>query len=209
MPSLSITLENYLPWATKYLDSQGYVLYETRTDIQDGANHTVIQNDRDETIATLHWRDVLPDEIKLKGETKYQSIHGWLHKSHIPLNYDVKVKDDAGRGYIWKGNAPGLLLQLHTAEDDSTPIATFHGSVFLPREDGKDPHQPPARSLATLELTERAQEVRDFVITSFVVLEKGRQITHGVDAMRQTGAVVNASEKTNHPSARKPQSTSD
>lgn len=45
------------------------------------------------------------------------------------------------------------------------------------------------------------------MIISFVVLEKGRQITHGVDAMRQSGA-VDASDKTNHPPVQTLQSAS-
>jgi len=194
MAPLTLTLENDCPWSTNFLDPEGEVLYETRTYFQGDTNYTAIRNDKDEIIGTLRWKETLPDEIMLRG-SKFKSIVGWLKKSWIPMNYTVAMKDDAGRGYVWMGNAPGLQLQLYTAEDKkkTEPIAISKSSYLIPNTatggDPSAPRPPPTRALATLTLTDRAQEVRDLVVVSFVVLEKGKKTEHGNMASRMMGGV--------------------
>ncbi|KAF7976099.1 hypothetical protein HWV62_7519 [Athelia sp. TMB] len=195
MVPLILTLESDCPWSTNFLDPEGDVLYETRTYFQGDTNYTAIRNDKEEIIGTLRWKETLPDEIMLKG-LKFKSIAGWLKKSWIPMNYTVALKDDTGRGYVWTGNAPGLKLQLYTAEDKkkTAPIATYNNSYLISNTNSSghpgSPQSPPTRGLATLELTERAQEIRDLVVTSFVVLEKGKKTEHGNMSARMAGGVA-------------------
>ncbi|KZP06483.1 hypothetical protein FIBSPDRAFT_1053510 [Athelia psychrophila] len=198
MAPLILTLDSDCPWNTAFVDPEGYVLYETKTHFQGDTNYTAVRDDKEELIGTLRWREPLPDEIMLPGAKGFKSIIWWLKKSMIPMNYDVKLKDDAGRAYVWRGNAPGLTLQLFAAEDKTTPIATYHKSYLIsnapPNPDPAAPRplltrETTTRVLATLELTDRAQEqgLRDLVILSFVVLEKGQRTEYRSAAAMQGG----------------------
>ena len=100
---------------------------------------------------------------------------------------NVKFKDDAGRCYTWRGNAPGLSLkvrfhnaqvphfthtiysQLFADEDPTTPIAQYYKSYRNWET------TPPRRVPARFEIEPRAQEIFDLAVISFLCLEKGRR----------------------------------
>lgn len=94
----------------------------------------------------------------------------------------MSFKDDKGRKYKWDGYAAGLQLEVRSevifrsgdkltspklyAEDSptKTPIARFQ----RPRRNDETP--------AMLLLTERAMEIKDTVIISWLFLEKSRRM---------------------------------
>ncbi|KAI0635653.1 hypothetical protein C8Q77DRAFT_1098810 [Trametes polyzona] len=165
---LTLTLSPDNPSNTSVLDQNGRALYTTYT--EHGKTTVTHVRDADEHIlASLEWRDVLPDKVTL-GNKGPMSLRNWLHTSLIPfyLKDDVSFQDDAGRKYKWRGNAPGRTLELF-AEDDGfkEPIARFTKS----RKD----HASGTTTPATLTLTGRAAEIRDVVVISFLFLEKTRR----------------------------------
>lgn len=103
----------------------------------------------------------------------------------------MTFKDDAGRQFKWKGNAPGLALEVCSrlppsqrprpnncylqlfSEDDkfAQPIARFHRS----RKDNRT--DPPGQIPATLVLAPRAVEIQDLVVSSFLFLDRARRIS--------------------------------
>lgn len=85
MSTETLTLDRRVPWKTAVIDSEGYVLYDVNTFLQGDTNYTVIRDEHDETIATVRWRDVLPDQIMLRMGT-FVSLSNWLKKSIMPMN---------------------------------------------------------------------------------------------------------------------------
>ncbi|KAI0360162.1 hypothetical protein OH77DRAFT_1434456 [Trametes cingulata] len=164
------------PCNAAVIDEQGKQLYTVYTE-HGKTTVTHVKNADDEVIASLEWRDVLPDKVTV-GNKGPMSLRDWLHTTLVPFYFkdDVTFQDDAGRKYKWRGNAPGRALEVGQtvaftlfSEDDGfkEPIARFLKSV-RGRGDGTD--RP-----ATLLLTARAVQIRDTVVTSFLFLEKGRR----------------------------------
>ena len=61
----------------------GERLYTVSTDHAE-KTVTTVRNAKDEVLATLEWRDVLPDRVTL-GDGKQISIGDWMKKSMIPF----------------------------------------------------------------------------------------------------------------------------
>ncbi|KZP29468.1 hypothetical protein FIBSPDRAFT_851462 [Athelia psychrophila] len=168
------------------MDSEGYIIYDIKTVFQGDTNYTAIRDEHDEIIATLRWRDLFADEIMLSGQSGFSSVRKWLKKSMVPMNYNVKLQDEKGRGYIWQGNAPGMTLQLFTKEDRTTPIATFRRSRLI----GSPGGGRAVRVRPAIELTSRGNEVRDLAIISWVCLEKSRRTEHGNMSNREVAGAA-------------------
>ncbi|KAH9850261.1 hypothetical protein C2E23DRAFT_735357 [Lenzites betulinus] len=166
--ALTLTLSPDNPSNTVVLDPDGKELYNVYTE-HGKATVTHVQNADEKILASLEWRDVLPDKVTLMNKSP-MSIRDWLHTSLVPfyLKDDVTFRDDSGRKYKWRGNAPGRAFELF-AEDDSykEPIARFGKSRTYRATGTSTP--------AMLLLTARAVEVRDIVVISFLFLEKTRR----------------------------------
>lgn len=113
------------------------------------------------------------------------------------MRSDVTFKDERGRKYKWRGNAPGCRLEVRTAlhpiidrptthaDHPETPPPA-HWQLFAEDDGFKAPIAKFARSRkdhatgtttpATLTLTARALELRDDVVCSFLFLEKTRRV---------------------------------
>ncbi|KAH9856603.1 hypothetical protein C2E23DRAFT_866008 [Lenzites betulinus] len=166
--TVTLTLSPDNPSNAAVLDPDGKELYTVYTE-HGKATVTHVQSADEELLASLEWRDVLPDKVTLAGKSPV-SIRDWLHTSLVPfyLKDDVGFQDDAGRKYKWRGNAPGRAFELYTEDDGfKEPIARFARSR-VDRASG-------SRTPATLVLTARAAEVRDIVVISFLFLEKTRR----------------------------------
>ncbi|KAI0833333.1 hypothetical protein BC628DRAFT_1308624 [Trametes gibbosa] len=175
--ALTLTLSPDNPSNTTILGPDRKVLYTVYTQ-HAKATVTHVQNPHGVVLASLQWRDVLPDRVTLAHNTPV-SIRDWLHTSLVPfyLKDDVAFQDDSARKYKWRGNAPGRAFELY-AEDDGykEPIARFARS----RPDrastgGATTTTTTTMTPATLVLTARAAEVRDLVVLSFLFLEKTRR----------------------------------
>jgi len=165
----SLILESDCPWKTAIVDERGCTVYDVKTAFHEDSNYTAIRNERYEIIATLRWRDLLPDQIMFGEVAEFVSLNTWLKRNKMPMAHNVKWKDNLGRGYIWQGNAPGLPLQLFSEDDKRTPIVIYHPSAL------KTNSRPTIRTPPRLELSRRGQEIRDMVVISFVCLEKKRR----------------------------------
>ncbi|PCH42146.1 hypothetical protein WOLCODRAFT_72503 [Wolfiporia cocos MD-104 SS10] len=122
-------------------------------------------------IASLQFRDMgLPSTKVRLNDEKPMSLGSWLHKRVLPFKNDVSFKDESGRQYKWKGNEPGRALEVNVDSSSIQPIAQFRKS-YLDRK--TDPH---TIVQATLVMTYRAEEIRDLVVASFLLLERGRRV---------------------------------
>ncbi|KAI0330233.1 hypothetical protein GY45DRAFT_1336962 [Cubamyces sp. BRFM 1775] len=158
-----LTLSPDNPCNTTLLNEDGKELYHVHTE-HGNVTTTYVKDADGQVLASLEWRDVLPDKVTL-GQKGPTSIRDWLHTSLVPfyLKDDVDFRDDAGRKYKWRGNAPGRILELFSEDDRYTqPIAQF-------RKSRRDP------AAAALLLTARALEIRDTAVVSFLFLEKSRR----------------------------------
>ncbi|OSD06307.1 hypothetical protein PYCCODRAFT_919508 [Trametes coccinea BRFM310] len=166
----TLTLSPDNPCNTVILNDDGKPLYTVHTEHTKSASVTYVRNAADEhVLASLEWRDVLPDRVTL-GDKGPMSVRDWLHTSLVPfhLKDDVSFRDDAGRKYKWRGNAPGRSLELYAADDGyAAPIARFRKSR---RDRTTGTHAP-----AALLLTARALDARDAVVLSFLFLERRRR----------------------------------
>jgi|ERR1700735_129432 hypothetical protein len=88
MSTLILTLDPDCPWNCTLDDQQGYIVYDVRTVVKTDTNYTFIRDAADEAIATLRWREVLPDMIML-AEHRFVSVNSWLKKSLVPFNLYV------------------------------------------------------------------------------------------------------------------------
>ncbi|KAI9061052.1 hypothetical protein FKP32DRAFT_1576421 [Trametes sanguinea] len=157
------------PCNTVILNEDEKPLYTVSTEHDKSSSVTYVRDADEEVLASLEWRDVLPDRVTLRDKGP-MSLRDWLHTSLVPfyLKDDVSFQDDAGRKYKWRGNVPGRSLELYAADDGyKEPIARFRKSR-TDRTTGT--HTP-----ATLLLTARALELRDTVVLSFLFLERRRR----------------------------------
>ncbi|KAI0950903.1 hypothetical protein AcW1_008086 [Taiwanofungus camphoratus] len=166
--TLTLTPDN--PCNTTITGEDNEAVYIVYTEHGKNASTTQVLNAEDKVVASLVWRDtgVHRDMVTLGGGTP-KWLRSWLSKSIVPFKDDVSFKDNAGRRYKWKGNAPGRSLELYTSEDAEEPIARF----FKSRMDNKS--DPPSLTPATLLLAPRAMEIRDIVVSSFLFLERDRR----------------------------------
>ncbi|KAI0749592.1 hypothetical protein C8Q80DRAFT_1218717 [Daedaleopsis nitida] len=164
----TLTLSPDNPSNGSVYDEDGKALYRVYTE-HGKATFTHVENADEDVLASLEWRDVLPDRVTL-GKKGPMSLRDWLRTSLVPfyLKHDVTFKDDSGRKYKWQGNSPGRALELY-AEDDGykEPIARFIKS----RKD----HNTGKTTPATLTFTARALQIRDDVVISFLFLERARR----------------------------------
>ncbi|KDQ57340.1 hypothetical protein JAAARDRAFT_35968 [Jaapia argillacea MUCL 33604] len=150
------------------------VLY-TVTSESTGKNPvTTIKNALGSVIATSEWRDaVRGHKLTLGSENGGVSMPArtWLKKSMIPFKDTVTFEDTNGRKFKWKGNAPGLALELYGSDDKTRPIARFQKSA-------KDyTSNPPSITPAKLLIDSRGMEICDLIVISFLMLEKDRRLS--------------------------------
>lgn len=81
--ALALTLSPDNPSNTAVLDPDGRALYTVHTE-HGKATVTHIQNADAKVLASLEWRDVLPDKVML-GNKSPVSIRDWLHTSVVPF----------------------------------------------------------------------------------------------------------------------------
>ncbi|ESK95869.1 hypothetical protein Moror_12367 [Moniliophthora roreri MCA 2997] len=174
MPSsepLTLILEPNNPCNTNISDSEdGRILYQVATE---HAKRTVtrVRNTAGQTIASWEWRDTRSDIISI-GNGAPVPVSAWLKKSMMPFKDTVTFQDAAGNTYKWKGNAPGLSLELFCEGDKRHPIARF---IKPHRILNQDRSHPPQWTPAQLILDGRAEEIQDLVVISFLVLERTRR----------------------------------
>ena len=79
----TITLAQVNPSNTAILDPDDKFLYTVHT-THSKATATHVLNADEEELASLEWRDVLPDKVTL-GNKAPTSLRDWLHTSLVPF----------------------------------------------------------------------------------------------------------------------------
>jgi len=147
------------------------VVYIVSTQHTDKNTTTYIRNAAGEVIASSEWRDVRSDIITL-GQAGPISSSAWLKKSMVPFKDTVYFTYDKKK-FKWKGNGPGLALELYQEDDKARPIAKFMKSKRLLNKT----IAPPTTEMSTakLILDGRGSDICDIVVISFCFLEKSRR----------------------------------
>ncbi|KAI0346072.1 hypothetical protein BDW22DRAFT_716198 [Trametopsis cervina] len=183
---LSLTLTRDNPSNTTLVSQEGVTLYVVVSEHTKKAMVTTVRDAHEKVVASLEWREVLPDKV-VYGDKKAISMGDWMKRSLIPFKDDVTFTDDEGRKYKWKGNSAGRSFELYSADDNyASTIARFYRSRRIPVTPPSDPTEgfastptlvnTPTTAPARLDLTPRAVQIQDLVVTSFLFLEKTRQI---------------------------------
>lgn len=177
---LTLILEPNNPCNANISDAEdGQILYQVSTE---HARHTTtrLRNAHGDTIASWEWRDTRSDILTI-GTGSPVSVSAWLKKSMMPFKDTVHFQDFSGRNYKWKGNGPGLSLELFSEADKKNPISRFIKPHRLLNPDGSvSQHFTPPRLL----LDRRAEAIQDLVIISFLILEKSRRATENSTSNR-------------------------
>jgi len=167
-----LALEPDNPCNTTITDiDTGKVVYTVATQHTDKKTCTYIRNAAGEVIASSEWRDVRSDIITL-GQAAPVSSGVWLRKSMIPFKDTIYFTHDK-RNFKWKGNGPGLALELYQADDKENPIAKFMKSKRVLNKSTIPPTTE--MSIAKLVLDGRGSDISDIVVISFCFLEKSRR----------------------------------
>lgn len=82
--SLRLTLTPDNPSNTNLVSQAGDTLYSVSTDNTKKAMYTQVRNAKDEIVASLEWRDVLPDKVTF-GDKKPVTMIEWMKRSVIPF----------------------------------------------------------------------------------------------------------------------------
>ncbi|KAK7045533.1 hypothetical protein VNI00_007365 [Paramarasmius palmivorus] len=171
-PSTTLILTPNNPCNTQISDSTGgKIIYEVVTEHGKDTVTKVKRASDGQTVASWVWRDIRSDVVTF-GNGQSISSSAWLKKSMVPFKDTVTFEDASQRTFKWKGNGPGLGLELYCESDKKQPIAKFLKPLPVLNEEGKITEEwTPAR----LVLDERAEEIQDLVVVSFLMLEKGRR----------------------------------
>ncbi|KAI0303599.1 hypothetical protein B0F90DRAFT_1815910 [Multifurca ochricompacta] len=136
-------------------------------------------------VAEWIWRDARSDLLTIRNRPQSPSS-AWLKKSFIPFRDDVKFQDDGGAEYVWKGNKPGLGLQLFGPESKTQPVARF---IRTYKDYNANRENPPVVPSALL-LDESVEPIRDFIVISFLLLERRRRETETATVSRARSLAI-------------------
>jgi len=133
--------------------------------VQDGKKLFTIVERQGQEIAKLEWHESTPDIVHIgAGLLPPTSMNIWMKPTVIPFVRTRNFTDMKGRKYKWKHVGPGSSMELWSADLKSEPIAVFQRAL------------PVCDQKATLKLGDRAVEIQDLVVISFLFLEKSMRI---------------------------------
>jgi hypothetical protein len=189
MPSesaVSLRFERDNPCNTTIIDLHGNIFYTVATEFPDsGKPVTRVLDGVGKLVAEWKWGDARSDVLTIRNRPQIPAS-AWLKKSFIPFRDDVKFLDDAGTEYIWKNNKPGLALQLFGPLSKTLPVARFIRTHKDYRIDRENPPVFPS----TLLLDESVEPIRDFIVVSFLLLERRRRETETATVNRAQALAV-------------------
>jgi len=160
---LVFTTDN--PCSTTIYDSEhpDEIVYYVDS-VQDGKKFFTIVERQGQELAKLQWHESTPDVIHFAADILPPTrMNVWMKPSLIPFVNTRTFTDVKKRKYKWKHVGSGSAMELW-CEDLSEPIAVFEKSL------------PVTNRKASLKLDDRAMEVQDLVVISFLFLEKVNRI---------------------------------
>ncbi|KAN0134594.1 hypothetical protein V8E53_007740 [Lactarius tabidus] len=184
--AISLRFERDNPCNTTIVDHDGNVFYTVATEFPDPSKPvTHVHDGIGKLVAEWKWGDARSDLLTIRGRPQAPAS-SWLKKSFIPFRDDVKFLDDAGTEYVWKNNKPGLALQLFGPHSSTLPVARF----IPTHKDYKVDRENPPVVPSTMLLDERVEHIRDFIIVSFLLLERRRRETETATVNRSQNVSV-------------------
>jgi len=169
--ALSLQLERDNPCNTTIVDQDGITLYTVATDFANPNKPvTRVHDGVGKLVAEWEWRDARSDLLTIRDRPQAPA-GAWLKKSIIPFRDDVTWQDDTGVEYVWKNNKPGLALQLLGPRSKTQPVARFIRS----HRDYKADRENAFMVRSMLVLDESVVPIRDFIVVSFLLLERRRR----------------------------------
>jgi len=141
------------------------IIYHIDSLEEDKKFYTVVTREGQE-LAKLQWHESTPDVVHLGAGSDMPStrMNVWMKPSLLPFNHTRSFTDVQGRKYKWKHVSAGEAMELWSADLEGEPIAVFQKA--LPVSDRK----------AMLKMGDRALEIQDLVVISFLFLEKENRI---------------------------------
>ncbi|KAI0267714.1 hypothetical protein BC834DRAFT_869599 [Gloeopeniophorella convolvens] len=183
---VTLRLERDNPCNTTIVDQDGNVFYTVATDFTDASKPvTRLQDGIGKQVAEWIWRDARSDLLTIRGHGQTPAS-AWLKRSIIPFRDDVKFEDDLGVEYVWKNNKPGLAPQLFGPGSKTQPVARF----IRAHKDYKADRQNPPVVPSMLLFDESVEPIRDFIVISFLMLERRRRETETATVNRAQSLAV-------------------
>ncbi|KAI0352653.1 hypothetical protein OH77DRAFT_1428382 [Trametes cingulata] len=139
----------------------GEVLYNITTPLSVLLHETTMYDGRGHAIATYR-RQVGPDEITYRGETRY--VSDWLCKEDL-FSRTRMLTAPNGRKYRWEdllGRSKFRLVDCETGEVVAEAYGSLFGILADPRNMG-------------IEVSDAGVEILDVIVLSFIILEKERR----------------------------------
>jgi len=171
--ALSLRLERDNPCNTTIVDQDGITFYTVATDFANPNKPvTRVHDGIGKLVAEWQWRDARSDLLTIR-DLPQAPASTWLKKSILPFRDDVTWQDGAGIEYVWKNNKPGLALQLFGPRSKSQPVARFIRSHKDYKSDRENAPVVPSMLL----LDESVEPICDFIVISFLLLERRRRET--------------------------------
>ncbi|KAI9463221.1 hypothetical protein BJY52DRAFT_1115801 [Lactarius psammicola] len=184
--AISLRFERDNPCNTTIVDQDGNIVYTVATEFpSSGKPVTRVHDGIGKLVAEWIWGDARSDLLTIRGRPQTRAS-AWLKKSFIPFRDDVKFLDDAGTEYIWQNNKPGLALQLFGPQSKTLPVARFIRTY----KDYKTDRENPPRVPSTLLFDERVEPIRDFILVSFLLLERRRRETETATVNRADSLAI-------------------
>ncbi|KAH9052980.1 hypothetical protein EDB83DRAFT_1185978 [Lactarius deliciosus] len=184
--AISLRFERDNPCNTTIVDYDGNTVYTVATEFPSSGNpKTRVHDGIGKLVAEWIWGDARSDLLTIGGRPQTRAS-AWLKKSFIPFRDDVKFLDDAGTEYTWQNNKPGLALQLFGPQSKTLPVARFIRTYKDYKADRENPPVVPS----TLLLDESAEPIRDFILVSFLLLERRRRETETATVNRADSLAV-------------------
>ncbi|KDQ21158.1 hypothetical protein BOTBODRAFT_25585 [Botryobasidium botryosum FD-172 SS1] len=153
---ITLTLSRDIPTDTVLVASDG-LGYIVETKSIGRSITTTYSRSNGEIVAALEWRDRFSDRIVIGDEPKTKLSKRFRKPSLLSSSYIFTGAD--GKKYKWKGIGCGIQAQLFVIGEKEA-LCTF------------DPARALHSRLATLRIEPRAVPMMDFIVVSFLALEK-------------------------------------
>jgi len=166
---LELTFTVDCPWSTEIYDSGGpdEIIYYVGSSRDPRHRITIVQREERE-LARLHWHESSSDEVQFAGGLRLKTrMNTWMKSSFFQFadSGSRSFTDVKGGKYTWKHVSPDSeSMELWSSDIKIEPIAKFQKSL------------PAIGGQASLLLSDRALEIQDLAVISFLFLEKENKI---------------------------------
>ncbi|KAH9003757.1 hypothetical protein EDB86DRAFT_2798721 [Lactarius hatsudake] len=174
------------PCNTTIIDHDGNTVYTVATEFPSSGNpETRVLDGIGKLVAKWIWGDARSDLLIIGGRPQTRAS-AWLKKKASFHSASTTFSGCMPRQYTWQNNKPGFALQLHGPQSKTLPVARF---IHTYKDYNADRKNPPVVPL-TLLLDESVEPIRDFILVSFLLLERRRRETETATVNRADSLAV-------------------